>query len=916
MNNNLDQLVSHVHKSNSRKMLPITLLGVGAIIPYIIFTFQGMRGPDGDFLWGAFLKIVLLTVILGGVNVILFEIWTRNRLNIAMRVVADDAGELPQDKATESLLALIKFPWRFSIHFLRRWLILLPLIVFSLRFFYGIPWLKLFNLAMGIIVIFCLMSMFHYFIIKRAYDSYLTIGLKNFPQFIHLKDFESHQVSYRKKVFVFLILLVACMVWISTRFNVTYQVRQAERMRGQFVTDMLTELGLEIEQSLSEGRIDLHLTDLLSHFRFCKSEKILLIDSSGQVLIGPTLSEDEQRIIKRIPRIGSHEKNRGSSLFFHPLLLRLDPNTISAMIGGESYLLTVHPLMEEETYLITLSLSEESIAFRFLEDLITFIMFGAAIILTLLFAYFMSGDLLLSLSPIIRSTGLVAEGDLRELDPISADDELGVLAIHHQRMVEGLRKAILQINEASQSIDRTASEIVERTEIVASGTEAQSASVQEVTASMAEMSQTIKSVAESVETVASSTETSSASVLELSATISEVAGNAGDLSQAVTDTTASIEEMSVSIKEVAEHVQSVSARAEQAARASAEMQEALRNVESLAGDSASLSEQVTRNAEEGVQAVSSTIRGIEKIQESSDEATRVIKGLSKRAGEIGNILNVIGDITEETNLLALNAAIIAAQAGEHGRAFAVVADEIGDLAERTQASTSVIEEQIQAVQEEAQNAAHAVEMGSRRIEEGVKLSERAGHALSQILESSQQTLAMARKISGFMAKQAHQSEELLKFIENVSTMIGQVVTGTGEQAKGSEMIARTAEQMREIALHVQRATREQSDGSQQINQAIEHISQIINFINISQAEQTKASDQVLIAMQRISETAGHNAEAVEKFSLAVNNLTFLAAELREMVKRFILADTSEDKPEAPKTQKDVILSSRPLSWDD
>jgi hypothetical protein len=235
----LDELVSEAHKSNSRHMLPVTLIGVALILIYAIFSLQGLIGPDGRFIWEALLKIVILTALIGGTNVIIFEMWTRRRLRKAMRVVLDEQRTLPPEEAKQSLLELIKFPWSFSIHFMAIWIVVIPIIIFSIRFFYGITWFKLFNLSIGTIVIFALMSLFHYFTIKRVYDPYLQRGLRNFPQFVHLHEFETHQVSYRKKVFVFLVILVASMVWVSTRFNALYQARQAERMRGQFITDML-----------------------------------------------------------------------------------------------------------------------------------------------------------------------------------------------------------------------------------------------------------------------------------------------------------------------------------------------------------------------------------------------------------------------------------------------------------------------------------------------------------------------------------------------------------------------------------------------------------------------------------------------------------------------------------------------------
>ena len=117
---------------------------------------------------------------------------------------------------------------------------------------------------------------------------------------------------------------------------------------------------------------------------------------------------------------------------------------------------------------------------------------------------------------------------------------------------------------------------------------------------------------------------------------------------------------------------------------------AVKQIDGLAAQTAAMSEEVARDSEGGAGAVQSTIQGIGKIREISRQAAEVIERLSRRAREIGRILTVIEDVTEETNLLALNAAIIAAQAGEHGRGFGVVAEEIQELAEQTGSSTTEI----------------------------------------------------------------------------------------------------------------------------------------------------------------------------------------------------------------------------------
>jgi methyl-accepting chemotaxis protein len=174
----------------------------------------------------------------------------------------------------------------------------------------------------------------------------------------------------------------------------------------------------------------------------------------------------------------------------------------------------------------------------------------------------------------------------------------------------------------------------------------------------------------------------------------------------------SIEEMVRSVKQVSENTEALANAAEETSASMEQMASSLREVDTSAAEAVRLSESVVERAEIGRVKVHETIVGMEAIREATETAEEVIRNLHGRAVEIGAIVDVIDDVADETNLLALNAAIIAAQSGDHGRAFSVVADEIKDLAERVLASTKEIGGLIRSVQDEARKATEAIERGS------------------------------------------------------------------------------------------------------------------------------------------------------------------------------------------------------------
>ena len=236
-------------------------------------------------------------------------------------------------------------------------------------------------------------------------------------------------------------------------------------------------------------------------------------------------------------------------------------------------------------------------------------------------------------------------------------------------------------------------------------------------------------IAESTGVLVGAVEESSSATLELGATIEEIASQMEKLFATVEEMSSAINQMSVSSQEVSENVGILSSSTEVTVSSMLEMDASIKEIENNAGLTSQLASAAAEDAQRGKQAVDETIRGIEAIRETVDRAGEAIMELGRQSGAIGKILTVIDDVADQTSLLALNAAIIAAQAGEHGRGFAVVADEIRELAERTAISTREIGTIIGTLQNGTQEAVLAMKEGSERVHQEVRRSRAAGEAL-------------------------------------------------------------------------------------------------------------------------------------------------------------------------------------------
>jgi methyl-accepting chemotaxis protein len=225
-----------------------------------------------------------------------------------------------------------------------------------------------------------------------------------------------------------------------------------------------------------------------------------------------------------------------------------------------------------------------------------------------------------------------------------------------------------------------------------------------------------------------------------------------------------------------------------------QMDRAIQEVGDHVREASVLTEQVSQGAEAGSHAVASTIEGIQEIRAQTSQAKAVLERLAERIGEIGEIVNVIGSINEETNLLSLNASNNAPQAWEQGKAFAVVANHVKILAQRTAGSTKEIESLIGAVQEESSNAVRAMAAGMDAVEAGVQRSRRAGEELDKIRASSRDASSRVSEIARAAGEQARNSKHVAEAAQNTSSMVQQISSAMSEQSRASDAMLKNADQ--------------------------------------------------------------------------------------------------------------------------
>ncbi len=516
--------------------------------------------------------------------------------------------------------------------------------------------------------------------------------------------------------------------------------------------------------------------------------------------------------------------------------------------------------------------------------LVALISFVAA---TSLVYLFVRSEITKPLAQMSRTAAGMAAGDLSHEIAIKGETEIAVLGAAINTMSSNLREMLGKIKLTGASLGEAMQLMGGATLKMSQGARVQQEATEQTAMTVSEMTASIKGVADNAEEMSHAATEASSSASEMASSIEEVARNAGALSTAAEDTAASIEQMLASIKQVSDNTEALSASAEQTSSSITEMSASVKEVEQRALDAARLAEKVSTDASDrGMAASREAIRGMQNIKEAVEATADIVNRLGKRSQEIGQILKVIDEVTDQTSLLALNAAILAAQAGEHGKGFAVVAEEIKELAERTAASTQEISGLIIAVREETEQSVQAMARGLKAVEAGSSLVNVTSEVLEQVADSSRQSVDMARAIEKTTAEQARGVAQIKEASVSIANQIEQIALAMQEQRRGSERIGQAAERMRDITRQVKTSTQEQTSGGRQIAKAVESVKVQAAHIARSTSEQSVGAQHISDAVSKIQKITQEVVDVSVEMDITVQTLKTRADALQTELEGF------------------------------
>ena len=492
----------------------------------------------------------------------------------------------------------------------------------------------------------------------------------------------------------------------------------------------------------------------------------------------------------------------------------------------------------------------------------------------------------------------IAAGDLtyeagRQKD---GKDEIGMLASAIGAMVMSLQRIVREIQVTAREVNVTAANLDRHTSGASEGASRQGEEIEVVSASVRKMDEIVREINEKVNDLTDSLEGSSSSADEIAQSGSVVSELADSLADEVERISSALFQMNAGMGQIIEHLDALSDSSHKVSSIADELAASGSQVLSHARQSTSLADGVRRLAEEEAgPALADLSRTSGRNKELVLNYSTLIQSLGNRSASIGQIIEVISNVAEQTNLLALNAAIIAAQAGEHGRSFAVVADEIRNLAKTTSSSVREIDDVIQSVQGEVEEAVTLIAEVMEGAEQGIVSSDQAGKILQTIVEHAKRSAGMAKEIADSALRQVERSEEVLSEAGRNTEQVLQIKGIMSEYKGGSDHILRGVEEVKGISNRLKGGTMEQAKATGIISRTLSETHVFAMEIGKAMQEEQELSRQMVDSLYQISQVAEQNLSAVASLGNMVARLRSLSGKLEPEVARFKLPEDGSPK---------------------
>jgi methyl-accepting chemotaxis protein len=442
---------------------------------------------------------------------------------------------------------------------------------------------------------------------------------------------------------------------------------------------------------------------------------------------------------------------------------------------------------------------------------------GLAVVFAAGLALFLSGSISKGVRQMVSAANQINQTDLAALEAVVTRMAAGDLTQRLHMQTETLR---YHATDELGDLANTFNQMIEHLQQTGKSFDQMLATIREA---LGEVAVNANSLNEASAQLAVTAAQSGMAAEQIAVTIQQVAKGASQQTQSISQTAGAIEQMSRAIGGVAQGAQEQAGAVERAAQVTDQLSHAIDEVFQTAQQQALNAAEAVQSTQNGAATVDQTVQGMTRIRARVSQSAEKVQQMGQRSDQIGMIVETIDDIASQTNLLALNAAIEAARAGEHGKGFAVVADEVRKLAERSSTATKEIGGLIHEIQQTLGEAVRAMTESAAEVESGMNLANQSGASLAQMLQGAEKSRQSGAAITTAAEHMNRLATELVSAMDSVSAVVEENTAATEEMSAGSSSVTQSIENIASVSEENSASVEEASAGAEEMSAQVAEV---------------------------------------------------------------------------------------------